>query len=411
MTKSNEELDHATDRMDHDEPDLGFATRAIHHGYDPTGFSNALQSPVFLTSTYGFPSVEANDAAAALGGKLYGREHNPTTEMLEQRLASLEGAEAGLAVATGMAAVGALMLSLLSQGDELIVHKTLYVNTIAMVEEALPRFGIKVVSVDLSDPANLDAAITDRTRLVYFETPVNPLSGILDIAAISARAHARGVKVAVDSTFASPALQRPIEHGADIVLHSLTKYINGHGDALGGALLGDAETLHKLHETGLRYITGATLSPLASFLILRGLKTLTLRMERHSAAALAIARMLDGHPAVAWVSYPFLESHPGHAVARKQMSNGSGMLAFGLRAGYEGARTMMNRLRLVTRAVSLGDAHSLICHPASLTRARQSIRKNAHLAEGVGEDLIRLSVGLEEPEDLMADLRQAMAVL
>ncbi|SDR63732.1 methionine-gamma-lyase [Rhizobiales bacterium GAS113] len=391
--------------------DLGFATRAIHHGFDPSGFSNAVQPPVFLTSTYGFESVVANEAAAALGGKLYAREHNPTTEILEHRLANLEGAEAGLAVASGMAAFGTLVLSLLSQGDELVVHRTLYSNTIAMVEQALPRFGIKVVPVDLSDPRNLDIAISDRTRLVYFETPVNPLSAILDIAAIAERAHARGVRVAVDSTFASPALQLPLEHGADIVLHSMTKYINGHGDALGGALLGDAETLHTLHETGLRYITGAALSPLSAFLILRGLKTLTLRMERHSATAFAVAQALEAHPAVAWVSYPFLDSHPGQAIARKQMSRGSGMLAFGLHAGFEGARRMMDRLCLVTRAVSLGDADSLICHPASLTRARQSIHKGAHLADGVGEDLIRLSVGLEDANDLIADLRRALEAL
>lgn len=390
---------------------LGFDTRAIHHAFDPAGFSRAVQPPVFLTSTYGFESVAANDAAAALGGRLYAREYNPTTEILEQRLANLEGAEAGLVVSTGMAAFGTLVLSLLSQGDELVVHKTLYSNTVAMVEQGLPRFGIKVIPIDLSDPRNLDAAITDRTRLVYFETPVNPLSAILDIAAIAERARPRNVKVAVDSTFASPALQRPLEHGADIVLHSLTKYINGHGDTLGGALLGDAETLHTLHETGLRYITGATLAPLSAFLILRGLKTLSLRMERHSASALTIARMLEAHPAVAWVSYPFLESHPDHAIARKQMTQGSGMLGFGLHAGFEGARKMMDRLQLLTRAVSLGDADSLIYHPASLMRARQSIRKDAHLAEGVGEDLIRLSVGLEDVSDLMADLRQALQVL
>jgi methionine-gamma-lyase len=401
-------------RVQETRPDLhglGFATRAIHHGFDPATFSHAIQPPVFLTSTYGFESVAANEASAALGGKLYAREYNPTTEILEQRLANLEGAEVGLAVASGMAAFGALTLSLLSQGDELVVHKTLYLNTVAMVEQALPRFGIKVVPVDLSEPANLDAAITQRTRLVYFETPINPLSAILDIAAVAERAHARGVKVAVDSTFASPALQRPIEHGADIVLHSLTKYINGHGDVLGGALLGDAETLHKLHETGLRYITGAALSPLSSFLILRGLKTLTLRMERHSTTALAVARTLEAHPAVAWVSYPFLDSHPGQAIARRQMAAGSGMLAFGLHAGYEGARRMMDRLNLIIRAVSLGDADSLICHPASLTRARQPIREDAHMIDGVGDDLMRLSVGLEDAEDLIADLRQALAVL
>ncbi|EHH12027.1 trans-sulfuration enzyme family protein [Mesorhizobium amorphae] len=389
----------------------GFATRAIHHGYDPSGFSNAVQPPVFLTSTYGFESVAANEAAAALGGRLYAREYNPTTEILEQRLANLEGAEAGLVVASGMAAFGTLILSLLSQGDELIVHKTLYANTLAMVEQAVPRFGIKVVAVDLSDPQNLEAAITERTRLVFFETPVNPLSRILDIAAIAERAHARGVKVAVDSTFASPALQRPLEHGADIVLHSLTKYINGHGDALGGAILGDAQTLRTLHETGLRYITGAALSPMSAFLILRGLKTLTLRMERHSATALAVAQALEAHPAVAFVSHPFLDSHPDQVTARKQMSNGSGMLAFGLRAGYEGARRMMDRLNLITRAVSLGDADSLIYHPASLTRARQPIRKDAHLADGVGEDLMRLSVGLEDADDLITDLRRALDAL
>ncbi|MET2831112.1 aminotransferase class I/II-fold pyridoxal phosphate-dependent enzyme [Mesorhizobium shangrilense] len=391
--------------------DLGFATRAIHFGYDPVGFSNAVQPPVFLTSTYGFESVAANEAAAALGGRLYAREYNPTTEILEKRLANLEGAEAGLVVASGMAAFGTLILSLLSQGDELVVHQTLYANTLAMVEQAVPRFGIKVVAVDLSEPDNLDGAITDRTRLVFFETPVNPLSRILDIAAIAERAHARGVKVAVDSTFASPALQRPLEHGADIVIHSLTKYINGHGDALGGAILGDAQTLHTLHETGLRYITGAALSPLSAFLILRGLKTLTLRMERHSATALSIAQALEAHPAVAWVSYPFLDSHPDQAIARKQMSEGSGMLAFGLQAGFEGARRMMDRLNLVTRAVSLGDADSLIYHPASLTRARKNLRKDAHLADGVGEDLMRLSVGLEDAGDLIADLRQALDLL
>ncbi|MBZ9993987.1 trans-sulfuration enzyme family protein [Mesorhizobium sp. BH1-1-4] len=387
---------------------LAFATRAIRHGYDPAGFSNAVQPPVFLTSTYGFESVEANEAAAALGGRLYAREYNPTTEILERRLANLEGAEAGLVVSSGMAAFGTMILSLLSQGDELIVHKTLYANTLAMVEQAVPRFGIKVVAVDLSVPSNLDGAITDSTRLVFFETPVNPLSRILDIALIARHAHARGVKVAVDSTFASPALQRPLEHGADIVIHSLTKYINGHGDALGGAILGDAKTLHTLHETGLRYITGAALSPMSAFLILRGLKTLTVRMDRHSASALAVAHSLEVHPAVAWVSYPFLDSHPDREIARRQMSQGSGMLAFGLHSGFDGARQMMNRLKLITRAVSLGDAESLIYHPASLTGARKAIRQDAHLADGVGEDLMRLSVGLEDAADLIADLRQGL---
>jgi methionine-gamma-lyase len=389
-------------------PEAGFATRAIHHGFDPSRFSNAIQPPVFLTSTYGFESVAANEATAANGGTLYAREHNPTTDILEQRLANLEGSEACVAFASGMAAFGALTLSLLSQGDELIVHKTLYSNTVAMVEQALPRFGIRVVPVDLSEPENLKAAINKQTRLVYFETPVNPLSAILDITTIAKVAHAYGVKVAVDSTFASPAVQRPIEHGADVVLHSLTKYINGHGDVLGGALISNVKTIHQIRDSGLRYITGATLSPHAAFLILRGLKTLSLRMERHGATALSIAQMLENHPEVAWVSYPFLKSHPNYQIANQQMSNGSGMVAFGLRSGFEGARTMMDRLQLIIRAVSLGDADSLIYHPASLARARQKFRPNDHLADGVRDDLMRLSVGLEDVSDLKLDLEQAL---
>ena len=277
------------------------------------------------------------------------------------------------------------------------------------MEGGLPRFGIKVVSADFGDPASLAAAMTDRTRLVYFETPVNPLSDVLDIAAIAVQAHAAGVPVAVDSTFASPALQRPIEHGADFVVHSLTKYINGHGDVLGGAILGRAERIAHIHSHGMRYMTGAAISPMAASLVLRGLKTLPLRMERHSSSALAIARMLEAHPAVRWVSYPFLPSHRGHAIARRQMSAGSGMLAMGLHSGFDGARHLLDRLGLFGRAVSLGDVESLAMHPASLVRARKAVHPEAHLAEGVGDDLIRLSIGLEDVTDLLDDLRNGLA--
>ncbi|WP_246526559.1 trans-sulfuration enzyme family protein [Plastoroseomonas hellenica] len=390
---------------------FGFATRAIHHAYDPADHHGAVAPPVYFTSTYAFGSVAENDEAAARGGVLYAREYNPTTAILEARLANLEGAEACLVVSTGMAAIGTLMLSLLSQGDEVVVHRTLYANTVALTETGLPRFGIKVIPVDLADPANLDRVATGRTKLVYFETPVNPLSAVLDIAAIANRAHALGIPVAVDSTFASPALQRPIEHGADLVVHSLTKYISGHGDVLGGAVLGRAGTIARLHDHGLRYLTGATMSPMTAALVLRGLKTLPLRMERHGRNALAIATMLEAHPAVRWVSYPQLASHRDHAIAVRQMSAGSGMLALGLHAGFDGARRFMDRLSLFGRAVSLGDAESLIMHPASLNRARRAIRPEAHLAEGVGDDLIRLSVGLEDAGDLIEDLRQALASL
>jgi methionine-gamma-lyase len=392
----------------HHETKMGFATRAIHHGYDPADHHRAVSQPVYFTSTYAFESVADTDAAAALGGKLYAREYNPTTELLEARLANLEGAEAGLALASGMAALGALTLSLLSQGDELIVHRTLYSNTTAMTEQGLPRFGIKVVPVDLSDPSNLDAAVTSRSRAVYFETPVNPTGDVLDIAAIAARAHRAGLLVLVDGTFASPALQRPLQHGADIVLHSLTKYINGHGDLIGGALLGKAELIDKIHSQGLRFITGAALSPMSSSLVLRGLKTLPLRMERHGSNALAIAHMLDAHPAVAWVNYPFLPSHPRHAIARKQMSSGSGMMSFGLHGGFDATRRLLDNLELITLAVSLGDVETLIMHPAGIIRARKTVRPEAHLQNGVGDDLIRLSVGLEDEADLLHDLRQAL---
>lgn len=387
----------------------GFQTRAIHHGYNPAEHHRAVAPPIYMTSTFAFESVDEAEAVAEQAGATYAREHNPTTAILEARLAELEGAEAAVVVASGMAAVGTLLLSLLSQGDAIVVHSTLYSNTFAMAHDGLPRFGIKVIPVDLANPANLDAVLDATVKLVYFETPVNPTAQTLDIAAIAERAHAHGARVVVDSTFASPAVQRPIEHGADIVLHSLTKYINGHGDLLGGALIGDAATIARIRGTGLRYITGATLSPMAAFLVIRGLKTLKLRMDVHGANALAIARMLEAHPKVAWVRYPFLESNPGYATARRQMSNGSAMLSFGLKTGFEGARRMMDGLSLIARAVSLGDAESLIMHPASLTYARRRTKPEAKLATGVSEDLVRLSVGLEDLDDLLADIEGGLA--
>jgi methionine-gamma-lyase len=397
--------------MSRDRPNrnLQFSTPAIHHAYDPNEHQGAVAPPVYFTSTYTFPTIEEMDAAAAQGGLLYAREHNPTTEILEARLANLEGAEAGVVVSTGMAAVGTLLLSLLSQGDEIVVHKTLYSNTLSLMGEGLPRFGIKVVPADLGDPRNLSGAFTSGTRIVFFETPVNPTAAVLDIAAIATAAHKVGALVVVDSTFASPAVQRPLELGADLVLHSLTKYINGHGDVLGGAVLGRRDLVAKIHGHGVRYLTGATISPMAAALVMRGLKTLSLRMGRHAASALKVAEFLEAHPAVAWVSYPYLRSNPRYSLAQRQMANGSGMMAFGLKRGFEGARVLLAHLELITRAVSLGDAESLISHPASLNHARKRIRPEATLAPGVGEDLIRLSVGLEDEADLIHDLQQALA--
>lgn len=388
----------------------GFATRAIHHGFDRAGAQGALIPPIYMTSTYAFEASAESEAVAAgeLLRPLYGREENPTQSVLEARLANLEGAEACVVFASGMGAVGSLMLSLLSQGDEVVVHRTVYSNTLALTEDALPRFGIKVVPVDMSEPANLDPVLSRRTKMVYFETPVNPTAEVLDIAAISARARAVGALAVVDSTYASPALQRPLEHGAHLVLHALTKYINGHGDLLGGAVIGDVATVERLRRHGLSYITGATMSPMSAFLVLRGMKTLGLRMERHGGTAQRVAEMLAGHEAVAHVRYPFLPSDPGFAAARRQMANGSGMMSFSLVSGNDGADRFMDRLRLVLRAVSLGDAESLIMRPGALLRGALRADPAAHLAGGVGEPMMRLSVGLEDAEDLLDDLSQAL---
>lgn len=388
----------------------GLETRAIHHGYDPATAQGALNPPIYMTSTYVFDSVE--DGAAVIAGNrpgyLYGRSHNPTQDILERRLADLEGAEAGLTFGSGMGAVCSTLLSLLSSGDRLVAHRTLYSNTHALVTQALPRFGIDVVLVDCGDPAALDAAIDDRTRLVYFETPSNPTVDILDIEAITALTRRRGVPTAVDSTFASPVVQRPIEHGADLVIHSLTKYISGHGDVLAGALLGDAGRVGTVRAHGLRYITGSVISPMSAHLLLRGLKSLPMRMQRHAENALVVARFLEAHPKVVWVRYPWLESHPRHDVAIRQMSSGSAMMSFGLAGGFDGAVRLLDRLRLVSRAVSLGDAESLIMHPASLMRGRALKHPGERPAHGVTDDLIRFSVGLETAGDIIADLEAAL---
>ena len=391
---------------------LGFQTRSIHEGYDPLLERGSVSPPIYMTSTFAFANVAEADAVIAeeSDGFLYGREHNPTQALLEKRVASLEGAEAGVTASSGMAAISSLFLSHLSPGDEIIVHQTLYSNTTALTGEGLPRLGIKVVKVDLSEPGNLTAAVTAKTKFVYFETPINPTGEVLDIAAIADLAHKAGLRVVVDSTFASPAVQRPMEHGADIVVHSLTKYINGHGDLLGGIVLGDAETIRKVRGLGLRYLTGATLSPMACFLVLRGLKTLKVRMRQHGENALAVAQMLAAHPAVRIVRYPFLESYPRYAIAQRQMNGGSGMLSFELYSGYDGAIRMMDRLKLVTRAVSLGDVESLIMHPGRLLQARRKVFPDAQLGTGVTMDLMRLSVGLEDAEDLIDDLKQALDV-
>lgn len=393
---------------DHNRRFSGFATRAIHFGYDPQKEHGALTPPLHLTSTFAFETAEIGGEmfAGTRPGFIYSRVTNPTLDLLERRLADLEGAEAGLVTASGMGAITSLLWTLLAEGDEIIADKTLYGCTFAYFNHGLTRFGVKVTHLDLTCPANLERAIGPKTKLVYFETPANPNMRLIDIAEISRIAHAAGARTVVDNTYSTPALTRPIEHGADFVVHSATKYLGGHGDLLAGAILGPAEDLANVRMIGLKDMTGAVLAPFNAMLVLRGLKTLALRMERHSASAMTIARALEAHPAVAVVHYPGLDSFAQKALARHQMADFGGMIAFELKGGFEAGIAMMNRLDMVQRAVSLGDAETLIQHPASMTHSSYSAEERA--VHGISEGLVRLSVGLEDVGDILADLMQAL---
>jgi len=389
----------------------GFATKAIHYGYDPTAHHGAVSPPIFMTSTFAFES--SADFQAVFTGEsdrcVYGRQQNPTQKLLEQRIAALEGTQAAVVQASGMGAIGATLLSLLSAGDQIVVHHTIYATAGSLMDEGLPRFGIDVVRADLSSHEATRQAITSKTKIVYFETPINPSCEILDIQRISQAARSVGALVIVDSTFASPALQRPVEHGADIVIHSMTKYINGHGDVLAGVAAGPHDIIEKIRTTGAKYVTGATPSPMSCYLVLRGLKTLALRMQRHSENALTVAQMLSAHPAIAKVNYPFLEGFAGRDTATRQMTAGSGMLSFELKGGFDAVAPMIDKLRLISRGISLGDTDSLIYHTAGMIAARKKLVPDLQLMPGVSRELVRLSVGLEDVEDILQDLRQALA--
>lgn len=386
----------------------GFSTRAIHAGYDPAEEHGALTPPLHLTSTFAFESAEAGGEmfAGTREGYFYSRISNPTTDLLERRLASLEGAEAAVAAASGMGAITATLWSFLRAGDEVITDQTLYGCTFAFLRDGLTRFGVSVRQVDMTDPDALAAAISDRTRIVYFETPANPNMRLVDIAAISRIAHDAGAKVVVDNTYATPVLTRPLALGADIVVHSATKYLGGHGDLVGGIAAGGVEDMARVRLCGVKDMTGAVMSPFTAFLVLRGLKTLSLRMARHGESGAAVARWLEAHPAVERVFYPGLASFPQRALADRQMAGGGGMMAFELKGGHAAGVSMMNRLALIRRAVSLGDAETLIQHPASMTHSPYTPEERA--AAGIAEGLVRLSVGLEDVADILADLEAAL---
>lgn len=389
----------------------GFATRAIHHAYDPQENEGALTPPLHLTSTFTFETAEAGGEmfAGDRMGHIYSRISNPTCDLLEQRIATLEGAEAGLALSSGMGAVTATLWTLLSPGDEIIVDKTLYGCTFAFMRHGLAKWGVTITHVDMTDIANLKSAVSDKTRVVYFETPANPNMRLVDIAAASEIAHSVEATVVVDNTYATPYLTRPIELGADIVLHSATKYLGGHGDVVAGLVVGTAEQIADIRLVGMKDMTGAVMAPFNAMLIMRGLKTLALRMDRHVQSAVTVAQWLENHPAIESVSFPGLESFPQHDLAARQMDKPGAMIAFELVDGHDAGIALMNNLTLIQRAVSLGDAESLIQHPASMTHSTYTPEERAE--HNITEGLVRLSVGLEEVEDILADLSAALDAL
>lgn len=389
---------------------LAFATRAIHSSYDSSTAEGALNPPIHMSSTYSFESVEQGAArfAGQDSGHFYSRISNPTQDILERRLADLEEGEASVATASGMGAISATLWTILAPGDHVLVDQTVYGCTFSLLEHGLKKFGVEVSYIDFTDHNQVLQGLRHNTKIVYFESPVNPTMRIIDICAIASivKSHHSDARVVVDNTYSTPALQRPLTLGADIVIHSLTKYLGGHGDLIAGAVVGSSAMMEEIRLTGLKDMTGAVIAPLSAFLVLRGIKTLELRMEKHCKNAQQIAQWLIQHEAVREVYYPGLSSDPGHSLAASQMRLFGGMVAFELKDGFDGAVKMLNGLTLIKRAVSLGDSETLIQHPASMTHSTYTSEQQA--AHGISRSLIRISAGLESVEDILADLERAL---
>ncbi|REK77440.1 homocysteine synthase [Paenibacillus paeoniae] len=419
---------------------LSLDTLSVHGGQsiDPTTLSRAV--PIYQTTSYGFKDTDhaANLFSLQEFGNIYTRIMNPTSDVLEKRVAELEGAPAALAVASGQAAITYAILNIAGSGDEIVSATSLYGGTYNLFSTTLPKLGIKVKFVDPSNPENFRAAITDKTKAVFAETIGNPKGDVIDLEAVAAIAHENGVPFIVDNTFPSPYLCRPIEHGADIVVHSATKFIGGHGTSIGGVIVDGGKfdwkasgrfpgltepdpSYHGVVYTDavgpIAYIIkarvqllrdmGAALSPFNSFLLLQGLETLHLRMERHSSNALAVAEFLEGHEAVEWVNYPGLKSHSSYELAQKYLPDGSGaILTFSIKGGVEAGKKLINAVKLFSHLANVGDSKSLIIHPASTTHQQLSADEQA--AAGVAPGMVRLSVGTEGIRDILADLEQAI---
>lgn len=383
---------------------------AIHGGCDPFEHRGAVSVPIYQCSTFAFPSAEEG-AARFLGvspGLIYTRLGNPTTQALEACVAELEGGCGAVGAATGMGAVSTVLLGLLAAGDHVVVTRPLYGPSGVLIDTRLSRLGITSTFVEASDAEGLSRAICPATRVVYIETPANPTLDLVDIAAAATAAHRAGALLVVDNTFAGPHLQRPLEWGADVVLHSMTKSLNGHADVVAGIVVArEPAVLQTLRESAVAF--GTTMDPHQAWLVLRGIRTLGMRVERAQANAQALAAWLEAHPAVAWVRYPGLPSHPQHELARRQMDGPGSVIAFELRGGVEAGRRLMDSVRFITLAVSLGGVETLIEHPASMTH--KGVAEHEQRAQGITAGLVRLAVGCEDVEDLRADLEQALGAL
>ena len=418
---------------------FGFSTRSLHAGHRPDSATGARAVPIYQTTSYVFEDTEhaANLFNLQRFGNIYTRIMNPTTAVFEERMASLERGVGALAVASGQAAQFIALLSLLQQGDEIVAASTLYGGTYTQFDVSFRRLGINTTFIDPDNPENFRSAITPRTRLLYAETIGNPRVNVLDISAVAEIAHTAGIPLVIDNTFASPYLCRPIEHGADIVVHSATKFIGGHGTSIGGVIVdsgrfpwdrgafpqllepskgyhgirfyetfGDFAFIMKARVEGLRDF-GPALSPFNSFLFLQGIETLKLRMECHSSNAMAVAKHLSGHPHVGWVNYPGLASSPYHQLAQKYLPLGAGaIMTFGIRGGLEAGRRFIESLKLFSHLANVGDAKSLVIHPGSTTH--QQLSDEEKVAGGVTNDMIRLSIGIEDIDDILWDLDQAL---
>ncbi len=386
---------------------LSFATLCVHGSGGVDRLTGAVSIPIYQSSTFAFPSARAGAEifAGQREGYIYTRIGNPTVDAFEREMAFLEGGEAACATASGMAATTTAVLTAVRTGENIVASDTLYGGTHQLFRETMKRMGIEVRDVEASHLPNIEAAMDEKTRVVFIETPSNPTLKLIDIAGAAKIAHRHGALLMVDNTFATPYFQRPLSLGADIVIHSATKYIGGHGDTIGGVIVGPKDFIKRAKGEVLRDL-GGCLSPFNAWLFVRGLKTLPVRMERHQFNAMRIAQYLSFHPKVAKVWYPGLRIHPQHELARRQMTGFGGMVSFELKGGRAAGEKLMDSVKLMTLAVSLGDCDTLIEHPASMTHS--TYKEEDLLACGITPGLVRLSVGIEAVEDLINDLSQAL---